>query len=340
MNWIKISGYILGGAGLIFMALSNAADIYFKTASKKKALEARTEEETERYERAKNDVASCDAREKREGDELASKIDVWKRDSGYTVRMSQIRAEEDNGIAAFKRSIGYEREKQAIQDREDNDIAAWKASCDYDANLSYHQARIRDAQNLYDRKKRLCSLGGEELSETAEALRQAAAKERDKVVNESKDEIRKLKDALNTKTQKARSVSQRELKELEERVLNEKTRLKAKYDEETKKLNSELSSFRASAQKEIFAERSEEEEACIRSYGDNKSIIRQQENLDAQRQMDIYANAPLSERFAEYLKSCECPKWLVAVLGAAPLVPVAYLTKEYICFLGRVLKSM
>ena len=340
MNWklIAAGSMVVINAG--FGLLELAADRHLKRVAKERATNIRPEDEMNAFKEANDKLSAYRKLQEREKGAINRQVETAKREMRYDARKKDIYDNINAGVEQFKNSIGYDMNKNRFMDDYDNGLSAFKESIDYDDKISDLEKAIKDAKDIYEEKKRVLDLAGDNVSDATSTARMEIEKAKGKAVSEAETKIKALKDQVEAESKRLNKIKQEEIQKLEKQVLNEKTRLQNSAQKDLDILEDELRQAKMDIAKNVEAARSAEDIEAIESYDANKETISQQKIMDEQRATDIYESTPHHERLAEWLKKHQVPKWCVAVVGMLPLIPLGYLTFKYVGLVVDVIGAM
>ena len=341
MNWKLISVVALGGAQVMLSAVNIASKAYLRKTAKVKAVDIRPEEETEILRKAKDELEAYANLKKTEEKGMANLVDAWKKDTRYDDRKRDIYQALEDEVAQFKTSIGYETKKQAAIDTCENELAAFKESIEYDTKISELEGKISEARKAFEDKSKIADIWSDGSTTTfASEAKLQAEKEKNKIVAEAESKIKELKAQVDTKKKALEKVKQNDIQKLESQVLNEKTRLQKSTNAELDKLEKELATAKDEFSRDIAEMRTDADREAIRRHNENWETVKEQSFTDARRAADICEETPAHVRIAEWLGAKKVPRWVVAVLGILPLIPLGYLTGQYIALVANVICAM
>lgn len=340
MNWKLIAAGTMVVINAGFGILEIAADRHLKKTAKAKAMDIRPDDEIDAVNVANERLSAYKKLQEREQGVIKHKLETAKKTMRYDARKKEIYANLDSGLEQFKDSIGYDISRNAAIDNYDNGLAAFKESIDYDSNMSTYERMIKEAKDLYEEKKRVLDLAGDNVSDATSTARMEIEKAKGKAVTEAETKIKALKDQVEAESKRLEKIKQSELQKLESQVLNEKTRLQKSMQKDLDILEDELRDARLEIAKDIEMSRTADDIDAIESYDRNKEVLHQQKLMDDQRAADIYESTPHHEKLASWLKKHQVPKWCVAVVGLLPLIPLGYLTFRYVGLVVNIIKVM
>lgn len=343
MNWKLISLATAGFMGIAANYINEAANKHFLKISRERALMSISEETLDRLEKAKETVNLANEVATRERKAHSENMKTWKKEHNYDTRVRDIHQKTVEEMDEFKRSIGYFDRKQDIEDEYDDAVEAYKESVDYDYEVSLLEAEIEDAKNAYKkrcRKIEAATSGDDEISDALSDLKKSEKEKMDETVKEAKSKLSGMKNKLAAEESKLSRKKQQALRDLEGELQATKTKLEKIESEEMGKLYAEVNKYEEQSYESIEKLRSEKDKAALNEEDDALAFINSQKECDAKTATEIFENAPRYERWAEYLKAKECPRWLVAFVGALPLIPVGFAVEKYVKFVYHVVAAM
>ncbi len=343
MNWKYVTLVTAGLMGAAANLINDAANRHFLKVSRERALMSISEETLEKLEKANETVKLAGEIETRERKNHSDCIKNWKKEHNYDNKVRDIHQKTIDELDTFKRSIGYYDRKQDIEDEYDDAVEAYKESVDYDYETSVLEAEIEDAKNAYKKRCRKIDAatgGDDEISDALSDLKKSEKEKMDETVKEAKSKLSALKNKLATEENKLSRKKQQALRELENEIQATKTQLEKIESEERGKLYSELKQFETDSLDAIEKARSKEDEAALNEQDDAFAFTNNHKAHTAESESEIFNNAPKHERWAEYLKAKECPRWLVVFVAALPLIPVGFALEKYVKFVYHVVAAM
>lgn len=343
MNWKFVS---FGAAGLILAVIgmiNDAANRNYKAIAVEKALESVSDETQNKIQDAENTIKLADSVEDRERKELFDLMKTWKRKNNYDVRVKEAHNKTISAMDEFKQSIGYFDRKQQIEDEYEAAVDVFKDSIDYDYELALQEASIEDAKDTYKKRcKRIDSASGsdDDISDALKDLRKSEKEKMDEAIKEAKSAISSLKSKLSTEENKLLRTKQQRLRELESELQATKSKLEKIESDTLGELYHEESKYREEARAMIESKRTADEKDALDRSFECSSYLKNNDNANADMAEHLFDTASKSEKWGKYLKSVNCPKWLVGFVGALPLIPVGFGVARYIQFIFDVIGAM
>lgn len=343
MDWKLIS---LGsfGVGLIVVSwINSVADANFVEASKEKALNQRDPETERKLQDAKKNIELANELTKRESKEKHDELRNWKRENNYDSKIRDIHDTAVSELIDFKASIGYYDRKKDIEDEYEDALEAFKESIDYDYEAAILDAEIEDAKLRYkNRCKKIekISAADDDISEALSNIKKSEKEKMEETIKNTKTKISSLESKLSQEETKLNRKKQADLRELESELQATKTRLNKEEADKCKVLNAEKDKIEEEIRKKIIEKRSAKETKLLDQYDEYVNLVNQQKTDDALLANDIYKNTPQYEKWAEWLKKKDCPKWLFIFMSALPIIPAGFLLKTYVTFVYRTAKAM
>ena len=152
--------------------------------------------------------------------------------------------------------------------------------------------------------------------------------------------IAELKQKVGAEETRLNRKRQAELKTLESELQPIKLRLEKEETEVCNKINAERMKAEEDIRTAVKSKRTKKEQIAIDSQDKYRRYLDNQKSIEEQHALTIYESASISEKWGVYLKNVKCPRWVVAFLGALPLVPVGFAIERYVKFIFDVIKAM
>lgn len=330
----------LGVFNFGFAVLDYAANRHARARAAVDAVECRSEELKDAFEKAQK---RCDifkeCMEKEEKD-LAEKLKDWKTANSFERKKNDIVNSIQTGLESFKEQIGYSKQIESFEEDFDSALEAFKKSIDFDTAKSSLEDTVREAKLHYERQKVALDIAGDDISDTAMKLRHAAEESMNATVKEANLKLQALEKKVKDETDRLNRIKTEKVRTLEEKVAKEKIRLDKASDKEIEKLNTDLDKAKEDISKKILKARTKDQENAMALHEDDIQTIRLQKEADEKLADEILKTRPNYSRIASFLKSKKIPKAVVVMVSVLPLIPVGYLVEEYILFIMKVVQEM
>ncbi len=343
MNWKAIT---LGAGGLLFLAISGLAAAvnqnYSKSANEQ-AESFRTEEEKAELKEAEEIMELAKNVRARESKELGDKMRDWDVKNNYKETVREINRTANEAIEAFKDSINYDSRREEIEQAAENAIEEFKDSIDYDNRMRDLNGDVKTANEIYEKRCRLYNLADtddEDISDTVKDLKRIEKDKRDDAIKDAKDRAKDLKDELDREKQEVTRKMNSELRDLDKELLTTKTSVEKKRMERLSVIDKKREKYKSDILEGLSKSRTDVEVHALQENTNCWNRVKDQEAIDAQRAIDFYKNAPSYEKWAAYFRDNNVPRWVVAMVGSLPLIPVMWGTWSYMKFLYMTVKTI
>lgn len=343
MNWKAISFALLGIGGIIAGLIDSAADQQLSTDASKKTVENYDEETVNKLYEAKRVIDAVDEVNKRERKEIADAVKKWKLENDYDGRLGEIHSNAVNELNEFKQSVNYFDRKEEIEENAENALDIFKDSIDYDLEIDRLEDEIETAKSAYKKRSKLYDIAGngdDDVSDAVGELKKAEKEKMESSVKKAQDAINELKAKVSSEKSKIDRKKQSELRQLESEIQSVKTRIGKVENEASDAVRKEFSKAEEEIRKNIFGKRTDEEIHDMDIYTDSVEILETQKKIDSQNALDLYTSTPKYEKWANWFKANNWPKWLVIATGLLPYIPAGYLLISYTKFLVQTVKAM
>ena len=226
------------------------------------------EESLDARDAAKDIVTTHDRVIQREKKEFAKRMHEWENSSGYSERRSHIREWAREEFAKIDESFKNNAVIAQLKKDKELSIAALKSTINYDSQISELEQAIEDATSTFENQEELFNSVGDDIHDTAVALRHAAELKKDEAVSKAKASIKELKkrvaDAEKDWTKKIEETSLdiRLAADKEKMVIEQQA--KAMMDA----LRKERSDKEASVYQELAIARTPEEARAVTGYSE------------------------------------------------------------------------
>ena len=343
MNWKVVTI----GAGCLAAAavklINDAANKHYRNVSEAKAKNDISSDTIGEIQDAEDMLKMAEDVTKREHKEIYDGIKNWKRDQDYDFRIKGARDFKVSELENQKLAINYYVRKNEIDEAHDSELEAFKESIDFDYEMDLNEGIIEDAEEAYKnrcRKIEKASGGDNDISDALRDLKNTEKEKRDAAIKDAKAKIAELKQKVGAEETRLNRKRQAELKTLESELQPIKLRLEKEETEVCNKINAERMKAEEDIRAAVKSKRTKKEQIAIDSQDEYRRYLDDQKSIEEQHALAIYESASISEKWGVYLKNAKCPRWVVAFLGALPLVPVGFAIERYVKFIFDVIKAM
>ena len=343
MNWKTIA---LGGGAVLCAAISGLATAVNQSYSRNahdKAESFRTEEEKEELSAANEVIRLAEAVRNREGKELTEKMRDWDIKNSYKETVREINRTAAEAIDAFKESINYDDRKEEIEQAAEDAIESFKDSIDFDDKIESLNDDISMANELFNKRCRLYNIADtddEAISDAVRDLKKIEKDKRDNAIRAAKDDIQELKDKVDKEKSEINRKMNSELRELDKELIQTKNSVEKKRVEQLSVIDKKRDKYKSEVMDAMNRSRTDAEVHALQNDLTCRSRVKEQDQIDAQRAVDFYRNAPNYEKWAAYMREKHVPKWVVAFVGSLPLIPACWGIWAYARFLWMTVKTI
>ena len=343
MNWKLVTVGAGCLVGLAAQLINESANKHYKKITEQKAQESVSEETKNEIKNAREMLKTADDVAKREHKQIYDGIRSWKREKDYDLRLQEARDLKVSELEDQKLAINYYVRKNEIEETYETELESFKESIDFDYEIDLNEGIIEDAEEAYEKRcKKIKDVSGsdEEISDALKDLKKNEKEKRDETVKEAKARIAELKQKVNAEENRLNRKRQAELRTLEGELQPTKLRLEKAETEACNQINSERMKAEEEIRASVKSKRTRKEQLAIDNQDECAKFLEEQKNEEDKNAWLLYEEACTSEKWGAYLKEVKCPRWIVAFVGALPLIPVGFAIEKYVKFVVNVIRAM
>ena len=150
----------------------------------------------------------------------------------------------------------------------------------------------------------------------------------------------KTNEKLQMEESKINRQKNQDLRALESELTSAKSTISQKEKEALSAVNKERDKALEGIRESVHGKRTDAETDALNRRYSSQQYINDQKLQDTRNAVDIYRNAPTSEKWGKWFKANDVPKWFVATIGAIPLIPVGFLIERYVKFVFNTVRAM
>lgn len=340
MNWTYFSFGASIFCGILANWINESANAAYKKNAAVMAEGMRSQETEAKISECKETIKLADNVSSRESKEISSELAKWETKTGYKDQVNKIHADAVTELNNHKENIDYFNRKADIEQTAEDALEEAKESLGYDVYMHSYNRKISNAKTNCKRKIDLLGVAGDDDDDVISELKKIEKKKMQEIVDDAESKKAELNEKLQREESKINRQKNQDLRALESELTSAKSTISQKEKEALSAVNKERDKALEGIRESVHGKRTDAETDALNRRYSSQQYINDQKLQDTRNAVDIYRNAPTSEKWGKWFKANDVPKWFVATIGAIPLIPVGFLIERYVKFVFNTVRAM